>query len=131
MNNIPKGCKPFNLQEALAGKPVVTRDGRKVKIAAYNPEAHKMHEIIGWADSGSRSWYKDGSFDGTENHGADLFMAPETKDVWVVLLSSTASNVCTSSWVKDTEQDAKQVENKMIERGGCKSYGIHKITITV
>lgn len=24
--------KPFNLQEALAGKPVVTRDGRKVTL---------------------------------------------------------------------------------------------------
>jgi len=33
--------KPFNLDEALAGEPVVTRDGRPVKIAGYNEEKER------------------------------------------------------------------------------------------
>lgn len=30
--------KPFNLQKALNGAPVVTRDGREVEIIDYDPQ---------------------------------------------------------------------------------------------
>ena len=129
MSNIPEGCKPFNLQEALEGKPVVTRDGRKVKIAGYNPDAHKMHEIIGWANSGSRSWSKDGSFDGTENCGADLFMAPETKDVWVVLWSTKTDDYIRSTAYENEDAAEKSALNTVY--GYHFFHGIHKITITL
>ena len=128
MSNIPQGCKPFNLQEALEGKPVVTRDGQLVKIGAYNPDATKTHRVVGWIEGNASSWYENGSYDNDEVHIRDLFMAPETMDVWVVLLSSIVSNVCTSSCIRYTEQDAKHLESLMMKQGQ-KSYGIHKITI--
>lgn len=34
--------KPFNLEEALAGKPVMTREGRKVVRIFYAEEAHDI-----------------------------------------------------------------------------------------
>jgi hypothetical protein len=130
MSEIPQGCKPFNLQDALAGKPVVTRDGRKVKIAGYNPDAAESEVVVGWADGWARGWCENGSYIKDRKHAADLFMACETKDVWVVLVSTIADSFCTSSYVRDTEQDAKHLENTMI-KSGYKTYGIHKITINI
>lgn len=51
--------KPFNLERALAGDPVITRDGREVKIAGYNPKTHEGVRILGWlADGVSTAWYE-------------------------------------------------------------------------
>lgn len=73
--------KPFNLKEALEGKPVVTSDGREVKIAGYNKDATIDSKLIGWVDAQSCSWRKDGSRPkwGTEND--DLFMLCEEKGI--------------------------------------------------
>jgi hypothetical protein len=84
--------KPFDLEKALAGEPVVTRDGRPVKIAGYNPHAVEGVRILGWAGKTSRSWYYDGKYTEAENgHDADLFMAEKPKvkkEGWVNLYKS-------------------------------------------
>jgi hypothetical protein len=74
--------KQFNLQAALAGAPVVTRDGRPVKIAGYNPDAIESQRIAAWVgdfvidygENGKRYSYVD----------CDLFMAPTTRKEWIV-----------------------------------------------
>ena len=35
----------FNLQDALNGRPVVTRDGNPVKIAGYNTDAEEARKV--------------------------------------------------------------------------------------
>ncbi len=78
--------KKFNLQDALDGKPVITRDGRPVMIAYYNDEALKSDQIIGYINSSAWSWYKDGTM-GKKPNDADLFMAPidqNARKEWVV-----------------------------------------------
>ena len=72
--------KPFNLEQALKGKPVVTRDGRKVTdiivderdgrypIYAHVYEDGKLFETLTYTIKGE-FW-----FEGRENR-ADLFMA--------------------------------------------------------
>jgi len=73
--------RAFNLDEALAGKPVVTRDGRPVKIAGYNPKADLC--IVGWVENDAFSWLKDGiSAYGKGEYC--LFMAPTECKEWVV-----------------------------------------------
>jgi hypothetical protein len=74
--------KPFNLQAALDGKPVITRDGRPVKIAGYNEDANKNHKLTGWAGGTALSWSKDGEY--SHNDPYDLFMAPTTRKEWIV-----------------------------------------------
>lgn len=126
-SNIPEGCKPFNLQEALEGKPVVTRDGRKVKIAGYNPEAlHKTEVIVGWAEGVYECWNEHGSYNVNRECPEDLFMAPETKDVWVIIYEHCGTLL---SHAAHTENEVKKVSLKM-----PLDYivlGIHKITITL
>lgn len=68
--------KSFDLKAALAGHPVVTRDGRPVKIAAYNHRAKKDHAVIGWID-GIIYWW-DAAGKCSCDKQIDLFMHVET-----------------------------------------------------
>lgn len=76
--------KPFNLEEALAGKPVVTRDGRPVKIGGYNPDGCLSVKLIGWVGKNFCSWLPDGTSSCFPVDSClDLFMASEKKKGWV------------------------------------------------
>ncbi len=129
MSNIPEGCKPFNLQDALAGNPVVTRDGRAVKIAGYNPDAGvgQYHQVIGWLDSKVKGFNESGSWNGTMSDN-DLFMAPETKDVWVILMQRSFGLLAV---VRETKEEAEAFCSNVDEILLGKTYGIHKITINI
>ena len=119
--------KPFNLEEALAGKPVVTRDGRKVKIAGYNPESADILMVVGWVDNLVETWSSEGRYTESGDGGFDLFMAPETKDVWVLLWSIKGRDDISSVAFQD-EDSAKKMQ-ATIEYEGHVFHGIHKITI--
>ena len=73
--------KPFDLKEALEGKPVVTKDGREVKIAGYNKDATVDSKLMGWVDAKSCSWRKDGSRANWGNENDDLFMLCEEQEI--------------------------------------------------
>lgn len=77
--------KPFNLERAKAGDPVVTRDGREFIFGAYNPNAKDGHNIIGWLNEVVTSYFKSGRLYAGREHGADLFMASKKRTVWVNL----------------------------------------------
>jgi hypothetical protein len=77
--------KPFNLERALAGDPVVTRDGRPVKIAGYNEEAEEDEFcLLGWANNMNHGWHSDGTYMRGVENGKDLFMAPNERKEWIV-----------------------------------------------
>jgi hypothetical protein len=77
--------KPFNLERALAGDPVVTRDGRPVKIAGYNGEAVKDAQLIGWIRNNYATWYLTGESEHAKDF--DLFMAPTERKEYIVRLN--------------------------------------------
>lgn len=68
--------KPFNLERALNGDPVVTRDGRTVKIGGYNPDAKYMHQVLGWVEDRMEAWSITGECMLKVASTKDLFMAP-------------------------------------------------------
>jgi len=74
--------KPFNLERAIAGDPVVTRDGRPVKIAGYNAEASSEEKVAGWVDNELYSWNLKGGIYHTGETRSDLFMAPRKVKLW-------------------------------------------------
>ncbi len=74
--------KPFDLQAALSGAKVVTRDGREVKIAGYNEDF--TEPLIGWLDGNAQGWNKYGHFYHIKEMDEDLFMAPTERKEWVV-----------------------------------------------
>lgn len=74
--------KPFDLEEAKAGKPVCTRDGRKVRIVCFDRMGN--YPIIGLIrkDDIERIYYfKENG--GCTDDFCELMMAPEKKEGWV------------------------------------------------
>lgn len=104
-NNIPKGCKPFDLQKAMAGEPVVTRDGKPYKFGAYNPEAVGKDNIVGWVDGLLATHHSNGKrlFSGEQSIN-DLFMAAKTQKVWVNIWRNSHGKLVSMIW--ESEADA-------------------------
>lgn len=81
--------KPFNLEEAKAGKALVTRSGVGARFVAHVPEAAQAHRVIVMCDDskGIVVLYENGRYLGYD-HPFDLFMAPEKISGWVNLYRS-------------------------------------------
>lgn len=93
-----KKMKPFNLEEALAGKPVITRDGKKVTHIRYFPELEgKSEPVSGVVDNESiETFSSDGKYvpSSTTPFDYDLFMDVEKVSGYVnVYQSSTLEKV--------------------------------------
>jgi hypothetical protein len=118
--------KKFNLQKALAGEPVITRDGRPVKIAGYNPDADDTSKLAGWVNSNVNSWHSNGKYWNDMNADNDLFMAPTERKQFVLVVKSGISYLAHGPY--------ETIERLEINRPylcSCSdSYSIHEITIT-
>ena len=81
--------KPFNLEAAKAGKPVCTRDGRKVRIVCFDVKGSITPIIALVADgNGNESTYlfhKDGRAYDDRDNDSDLMMLPEKHEGWINL----------------------------------------------
>ena len=79
--------KPFNLEQAKQGKPVLTRDGRSVRILAFDRKGDKP--IIGLVNSREHEiayyWFEDGRESVYFDTQGDLFMKAEKKEGWINL----------------------------------------------
>lgn len=76
--------KPFNLAEALAGKPVVNGYGSPIVSVTHIP-AGKTYQLVGVDSVGQITTYTiEGMFNSCEpDSQANLFMAPVEKRVWL------------------------------------------------
>ena len=118
-----ENLKPFNLEAALQGKPVVTRDGEPVKIAGYNPDAGKYHQLVGWIGEDSCSWTDNGEYLPKEDHVSDLFMLADTVTLWVNVYEVDGS-IETGTLTYDTEEEAIKRHSKKQD----KYFGAYPLT---
>ena len=82
--------KPFNLEEALAGKPVVTLIGQEVtQLTIFNAKKSNTN-LVGVVDGNIESWTTKGKYLDQET-SLDLFMKTEKKTVWIVINNSDQS----------------------------------------
>ena len=79
--------KPFDLEAAKRGEPIVTRDGREAKFIAYVPEmideSRLLYVVMGRLCRGSKygKYLTNSDFDSA----FDLFMAPKKRAAWLVI----------------------------------------------
>ena len=78
--------KPFNLEAALNGARVVTRDGREVTQLARFDTDKDARCLVGVASGLLMSWYEDGRYS-RRDLTPDLSMAPSIKTVFVARYS--------------------------------------------
>lgn len=79
--------KEFNLEEAKAGKPVCTRDGRKARIICFdlNNKNFPIVAIINCDTEENAYQYDiDGVCDEHDNN-LNLMMSPEKKEGWIII----------------------------------------------
>lgn len=74
--------KPFDLEAARNGAPIITRAGRKAKFIAHVPQCREDARVIVLieGDGACYPFHENGHFlGGDEECGDDLFMAMEQK----------------------------------------------------
>ena len=98
--------KPFNLADALAGKPVMTQDGVKVVRIFYAEDACESSKVICVLETGLVvSHYKDGRYSADRKSDNDLVMAPQKKEGWINLYQASFGRV-PSDTIHSSEEDA-------------------------
>lgn len=76
--------KPFDLEKALAGEPVVTRDGLPVTNLHLINE-NVPYPLVGILNDRLQTWTKDGRFTAIyETCNDDLLMAPKEHKEYIV-----------------------------------------------
>jgi hypothetical protein len=75
--------KPFNLEAALAGAKVVTRDGSEVTELTLFDIAKDGYVLFGVLESQVHSWLINGRYFRVDEATSDLFMAPNIQSFWV------------------------------------------------
>ena len=84
--------KPFNLEAALAGAKVVTRDGREVtQLVLF--EADHSQLLRGVVNRVIVPFYTNGQYNITGYDFNDLFMAPTKQKVYLRIRKSDLPNV--------------------------------------
>lgn len=117
MEEILKHLKPFNLEEAKAGKPICTRDGRKARIICYDKkgdsdpiialiENHlKDEEIIYHYNINGGIYTNMESID-------DLCMLPEKHEGWVNVYKGIDGEITIGQYPYLTEETCRNVARK-------------------
>ena len=77
MNSTHK-TRPFNLEEALLGLPIVTRSGKRIQILKYDDLRNKLW-IKHSPEEEYESYFLDGKYHYNLTCEVDLFMGPITK----------------------------------------------------
>lgn len=115
--------KPFNLERALAGDPVVLEDGEPVRIAGHNPDAAYGEEVIGWVKEGdftySREWTVLGHSRLGDQYKLFMYEPPKQKKEGWVNLYRSGSNVWTgvSMYLSKEEAELKATPQDYVYLG--------------
>ena len=111
--------RKFDLEKALAGAKVVTRDGREV-TQLHLFETNGKHPLMGVVDDSLCGFTKKGVFDrDTTQSTYDLFMAPVERSEWVVKSPS-------GKFIIEPFATLEQAKSWCREAGG---YTYHEIKI--
>ena len=103
--------KPFNLKEALEGKPVVTRDGTKITRVVHFPEATAENlRLIAVKPDGKLYFLCDnGRYLHKYETEDDLFMAPTKHEGWTNIYHNLSTGVYVSgNVVRPTKEEAEK-----------------------
>jgi hypothetical protein len=75
--------KPFNLDRALAGDPVVTREGKPVTDLVRQLSVHDEFKLCGVLSGARTTWKENGGWHAVTESPHDLFMSPRKVVRWV------------------------------------------------
>ena len=102
--------KPFDLNAAKTGKPVCTRDGRKVRIICFDKEDIRPIVALIKSDKGGESayYYYVNGMTLSNNYQSvhDLMMLPEKKEGWVNVYYNRTDGITFSKHPYPSKEEA-------------------------
>lgn len=117
--NIGKNLREFNLEAAKAGKPVCTRDGRKVRIICFDKKGCKRIVALVQADNELEvlfDYYSDGREFHSDTTDNDLMMLPEKKEGWVNIYNADTTFYYVDGRVFETKDEAVQEAKEEVKK---------------
>ena len=118
--------KPFDLEKAIAGHPLVTRDGRKVLDFHYFKAAEIEFPIYALLEKGVVESYKINGMNLQESASHyDLLLAPLKKTYWVNVYRY-GSEIQMGGSVYDCEQKANDANDNSREKLKTISFEIEE-----
>lgn len=109
--------KPFDLEAAKAGDPVVTRDGRTARFVGHVPECDAVSRVLAYIEGRNTvtGFMESGAFLSDGECPEDLFMAPKTRAYWVNMYQEDDSLFGRiAAYKHDSEQQAIEQANKAL-----------------
>ena len=121
--------KPFNLEQAKAGAPVCTRDGRPVRIVCYDFKGHKNYSILALVESpvgveSTVSYALNGHQYLDSETDIDLMMASVKRVGWINLYAYPGG-------VTGTDQCALYHSEKEARSYILKDNGVYVATVKI
>ena len=125
--------KPFNLEAAKAGKPIVTRDGRPVQFIAYVKDASSFDKLIVLVPQRLNVDYPNsilrfpdsGRYNDNIDNKYDLFMAPVKTKYWANVWRDCGVNMPGIFVGKSFKTEQEMLNNK------CSLNGTYKYIKTL
>ena len=108
--------KPFDLEAAKRGEPIVTRGGGAAKFIAHVPDAEIDFRVVVMLDGVIECYCDDGSYRTSGKSTCDLFMVPRKRTVWI---NPYADGTC-DKYLYATEDDADNAQG--YGRIGCRAW---------
>jgi hypothetical protein len=104
----------FNLERALAGDPVITRNGKEVtQLAKFNIQRDKQC-LIGVLNHELERWTVDGNYFLSETESEqDLFMKPKENAIWINVYKKKDGFLYTTGVDYINEESAKASIDKI------------------
>ena len=91
--------KEFNLSAALAGIPVVTRDGQEVKeLKIFSTARYPEDVLAGTVEGKIQTWNEKGRFNQYGDSARDLFMVGNKKTGWINIYKGTQNETGRNIW---------------------------------
>lgn len=115
--------KPFDLEAAKAGAPLITRYGYKAYFIGIIPKI-KRSGFAFIAMVGDKVWRfrEDGSCFEINADGLDLLMAPVKKKLWVGLFRTADGSAISSTPACSTEAEIREYGSTLIGEPVCIEY---------
>lgn len=108
--------KPFNLELAKSGVPIITRDGRPVQFIAHVPDVSPSTRVVVAVDNGPDcpktlgTYFESGRFIDNENNNLDLFHPSVKKSGWINIYkaASVKPSCVTNGIIYNTKEVAEK-----------------------
>lgn len=102
--------KPFDIEKAKAGNPVITRGGHQARIICFDRN-HQQYQIVSLVSVGDREIIngvtESGRYDNNASeHVYDLFMAPAKRSGWINIYHGVIPNSRCGQHIFDTKEKA-------------------------